>query len=1204
VHQVQAQLAQLLKYEQVALAEAQRCSGIEGAAPLFSALLNYRHSEPVTEAVDQEESLAGIRVLGGHDRTNYPLTMTVDDVGTGFVLTAQTDPRLEPARLVGYLYAAVQGLIEALQSEPQRLLLRVSILPPAERQLVFEQFNATRVEYPREHLIHELFEAQVHRTPQAMAVVYEGQSLSYEQLNARSNQVAHYLRVQGVEPDQLVGLCVERGMEMVVGVLGILKAGGAYVPLDPAYPRERLGYMLQDAAPRVLLTQERLREVLPQGSAQVLTLDGQWEQIAQHPVTNPEVQGLHARHLAYVIYTSGSTGQPKGVMVEHRGVVNLLSSMQYQPGMSARDCLLAVTTLSFDIAALEIYLPLLSGAKLVLGSRAMASDARRLLATMDEFDVTVMQATPATWRMLLSEGWTGRPSLSVLCGGEALTTELSAQMQGRAKALWNLYGPTETTIWSCRYPVMAGEHGSLESIGRPISNTQIYIVDEHRMPVPVGVVGEIYIGGAGVARGYLNREELTAERFIGDPFGQEAGGRLYRTGDLGRWRADGNIEYVGRNDHQVKIRGFRIELGEIETHLACHPSVKQALVVAREQTSGDKQLVAYITSRGGRDPDVDQLRAHLQNILAAHMIPRAFVALDAFPLTPNGKLNRSALPEPTLASYGSGAHEPPQGEVEKALSVIWRDLLKVETIGRYDNFFDLGGHSLLATRMLARILDRFAARLSMAAVFRYPTIAQLAQALDSASSCALPELTAVELTDGVKATFPQVALLMDPMRVGFNMCSAMWVHGRLDEAALRRGLDKLVQRQDALRSVFLMRDGAARMCVEAQPPEMLRVISIAAEGDESTQQRVLTEIDREWRTPFDLRAGPIARALLVRLSPLEHAFVFSVHHAVADAWSINLIKKELAQFYAAELDPTLPRPGALPVRYSSFAAWQDKLQGTEEYQRQTAYWRSEFADIVVDGNLPHVASEPPNSDLPPATKYLSIDVPAGIERQLRQFAARRGLTPYAVLMAAFHLALAGYSGLEQQVVWSPVVRRSRSELEESVGMYTNLAVIAARVRRELTLDEFLIQIGHKVLQAHTHCDVSALTPLLMDPTAMPALPMLGLNFIDLPNECDWELYGTTTDRIDLQAEDVTDVCALEVTLLFKRGSMTMTMGYNTSVFAPSGAAQIGATLWKAAAAFVSSPDSRVEDLLGSWRESPQAIAKTFAGSADNIPIYQ
>ena len=731
VERTQRELVELLSHEQSSLALAQRCSGVAGSTPLFSTLLNYRHSTASRDAGWSQ--MSGIEVLAAQERTNYPIMLAVDDQGEGFAVTAQTDCRIDPRRMVQYVCTAARALVGALEEAPQTPALSLSILPAAERHQVIELFNATEAVYPREKLIHGLFEEQVERTPDAVAVACDGQSLTYAKLNGRANQLARHLKHRGVGPDRLVGICVERSVDTVTGLLGILKAGGAYVPLDPNYPGERLAYMLADSAPHVVLTQERLKAVLPPMVAEMVALDEDWGVIARLSAGNLDVEGLGlcSRHLAYVIYTSGSTGVPKGVMVEHAGVVNLLLSMQETLGIEATDCLLGVTTVSFDICALEIYLPLISGAKLVVADRETTLDARRLKTMLESFEVTVLQATPTTWQLLTVAGYNDFPGLKALCGGEALATDLSRSLLGRVRSLWNLYGPTETTIWSSTRQALMGpnEGGSVESIGRPIANTQIYILDRNLEPVPVGVTGEIYIGGAGVARGYLKRPELTAERFVPDPFSTDSRARLYRTGDLGRWRADGNIEYQGRNDGQVKIRGFRIEVGEIEARLRQHPQVNEAVVVAREDAPREKRLVAYVVPQNSSDTDnplsVESLRGHLKTLLPEYMVPSAFVTLESLPLTPNGKLDRRALPRADSATWTRTVYKAPQGRLEETLADIWQKLLQTDRMGRDDDFFEFGGHSLLGMKFVVMLTERLGVQAPIVSIFQCPTIRQM-----------------------------------------------------------------------------------------------------------------------------------------------------------------------------------------------------------------------------------------------------------------------------------------------------------------------------------------------------------------------------------------------------------------------------------------------------------------------------------------------
>lgn len=626
-----------------------------------------------------------------------------------------------------------QTLLESIVANPQQRLADLPLLSSAQRQRVLVDWNNTHQDYPFDIPIHQLFETQVQRTPNAVALVFEQEKLTYQALNCRANQLAHYLQKLGVGPEVLVGICIDRSIEMVVGLLAILKAGGTYVPLDPAYPQERLTYMLSDSQMPVLLSLKNLVAKLPEHQADVVCLDKDWKIISQESEDNT-LSSVTAENLAYVIYTSGSTGKPKGVQICHQSVVNFLNSMRLAPGLTEQDILLAVTTISFDIAALELYLPLIVGAQVVLVTREVASDGEQLKSLVVNSGTTTMQATPATWRLLLAAGWEGNPQMKILCGGEALPRQLANQLLETGASVWNLYGPTETTIWSAICEVGVQRLAALskempESIGRPIANTQIHLLDRQLQPVPIGVSGELHIGGAGLARGYLNRPDLTAEKFIPNPFSQETEARLYKTGDLARYLPDGTIEYLGRIDHQVKIRGFRIELGEIEAVLAQHPKVRETVVIARDFQPGDQHLVAYVVP-AQEPPTSNELRRFLKEQLPDYMVPSAFVLLDALPLTPNGKVNRRALPAPDHAkSSREETHVPPRDALEWQLLQIWEQVLKVAPISVRDDFFAIGGHSLLAVRLMAKIQQQFDKNIPLAALFQNSTIEQLAELL-------------------------------------------------------------------------------------------------------------------------------------------------------------------------------------------------------------------------------------------------------------------------------------------------------------------------------------------------------------------------------------------------------------------------------------------------------------------------------------------
>ena len=620
------------------------------------------------------------------------------------------------------------AFLQGIASDPQQHISDLPVLTEKGRHRLLVEWNATHVGYPADMCIHQLFEAQVKRTPEAVAVVFEDSHLTYRELNSKANQLAHYLQRQGVGPEVLVGLCVERSLDMMVGLLGILKAGGAYVPLDPAFPSERIAFMVEDAQAPVLVTQQHLLTQLPAHSTKIVCLDADAAVLAQQSEANP-LSEVTPGDLAYVIYTSGSTGRPKGVQILHRAVVNFLLSMREQPGLKAQDTWLAITTLSFDIAALELFLPLLVGARVIVASRETAADGAALAETLTRAGVTVMQATPITWHLLLAAGWQGKADLKVLCGGEALPLDLAQQLLPRAASLWNLYGPTETTIWSTLCKIEPGDE--VVTIGRPIANTQVYLLDPQLQPVPVGVPGELYIGGDGLARGYLNRPELTDERFISHPFSSEPDVRLYKTGDQARYRGDGTIEHLGRLDFQVKLRGFRIELGEIEAVLAQHPAVRQAVVVAREDVPGDKRLVAYMVLREQQTATVGELQSHATKQLPNYMVPSAFVPLETFPLTPNGKVYRGALPAPQHTRPGlQKAFVAPCSSIEKVVAGIWSEILGIEQIGIHDDFIALGGDSLMAMQVNSRLRRVLQVQLPLARFYEARTIAELAKIIE------------------------------------------------------------------------------------------------------------------------------------------------------------------------------------------------------------------------------------------------------------------------------------------------------------------------------------------------------------------------------------------------------------------------------------------------------------------------------------------
>ena len=966
-----------------------------------------------------------------------------------------------------------ETLLESIVSDPCQRLSALLIVPNEERIKLLEQWNKTSRAYPRDLCAHELFELQVTLTPDATAVSFEDLELSYAELNARANQVARELRARGVGPEVLVGLLMERSIEMVIGLLGILKAGGGYVPLDPSYPAERLSFIVNDAAVSLVVTQQVLLENLSTQEAAVLCLDSAWPDIARHSIDNlPNLAS--ADNIAYVIYTSGSTGQPKGVQVCQRSLTNCLSSIQREPGLSATDVVLAITNLSFDIATLELLLPLISGARLVVGSRVLALDGEQLAAKLDEDEVTTLQATPATWRLLIESGWQGRPGLKVLSGGEALGRELADALAMRSATVWNLYGPSETTIYSAGTSVQ--QDAGAVTIGRGIANTQLYVLDEQQNVLPGGVIGELYIGGDGLGRGYRRRPDLTAEKFIPNPFSSEAGARLYRTGDLVRYSPEGKLEFLGRIDHQIKLRGFRIELGEIEAVLAKHPAVRACVVVAREDVPGDKRLVAYVVA--DREISVDQWRSHLQQKLPEYMLPSSFVVIEKLPLTPNGKVDRRALPSPDRSAGGQTKQfVTPRTPVQEILADIWRDILRVKEVGIYDSFFELGGHSLLATQVMSRVRDAFQIELPLRRLFETPTIEALAGSVESAiSSGQLPASMAIvraSRDEDLPLSFPQQRLWLldklEPNNSTYNLHTAVRLRGKFDVEALEQALTRLIERHESLRTNFVVRGGEPVQVV-ADPTAMRLEVLDLCETEEPTSGAELSRIAKhEAQRPFALSSEPLLRVKVVQIASDEHVVLITMHHIIGDGWSIEILIREMAKLYEASVNGEPALLPELPVQYADFAASQRRWLRGEALDAHLTYWKRQLSGVlpVLDLPLDHV--RPPVQTFHGAYQLLTLSKETTGE--LKTLSQSRGATMFMTLLSAFTLLLHHYSAQEDIIVGSPIAGRNRAEIESVIGCFLNILVLRTDLSGSPSFAELLRRVREVSLAAYSHQDV-------------------------------------------------------------------------------------------------------------------------------------
>jgi amino acid adenylation domain-containing protein len=1080
-------LTELLRHEHASLALAQRCSGVEAPTPLFSSLLNYRHSlreaEPSPGAA---QAWAGIKVLESAERTNYPLLLLVDDFGDGFSLTAQAVKPIEPGRICEYMLTALEGLVEALEREPEKEARAIEVASEAERRQILEEWNRTTRWIPQATLT-DLFEGQAAKQPHAVAVIHEDLSLTYGKLNARANRLAHCLRQLGVGPETRVALCLERSIEMMIAILATLKAGGAYVPLDPAYPPERLAYMLEDSAPTVLLTHDAAREALGSYSPPipVLNLDRDAALWSDRSTANPARAETDSdrRGLAYIIYTSGSTGAPKGVMVEHANLVRLLHATDEWFGFGPADTWTLFHSYAFDFSVWEIWGALAYGGRLVVVPRLTARSPEEFYQLLCRTEVTVLNQTPSAFRQLISateESGERHRLRYVIFGGEALEPtmlkpwyESQGDEEGAAPAtqLVNMYGITETTVHVTYYPLEPADarRTGASPIGKRIPDLKMYLLDGQGQPAPLGVGGEIYVGGAGVARGYLNRPELTAERFLPDPFTGEPGARMYRAGDLARWRADGNQEFLGRNDFQVKIRGFRIELGEIETQLTEYPGVKQAVVTARDDGSGDRKLVAYYT---GKETGPEALRSHLSSRLPDYMAPAVYVHLESLPLTENGKLDRKALPDPEEQAYLTRGYEPPINETETMLAAIWAELLGLERVGRHDNFFELGGHSLLVVRLLSRVRQTMGVEAPIADLFSRPVMADFALAIDSASRSKGLPVTPTRRDCPLELSFAQQRLWFLSQFEGaseaYHIAGGLRLLGSLDRIALRRALDRIVARHEVLRTTFSEVDGQPVQIIgPAETGFLLREHDMRFAPDRSVAlERLAAD---EAGQPFDLEHGPLIRGRLAQLDHDDHALLVTMHHIVSDGWSMGILINELNALYRAYCEGGEAALPDLPIQYADYAAWQRQwLQGAV-LGTQIDYWRRQLG-----GELP-VLALPTDKTRPDQQTHrgaeVSLLLPATLLEPLKALSLNLNCTLFMTLLAAFDILIYYLTGQTDICVGTDVANRNRAEIEKLIGFFVNQLVLRAKLSPDSTFEELLREVRETTLGAYAHQDL-------------------------------------------------------------------------------------------------------------------------------------
>ncbi|MEV4583396.1 amino acid adenylation domain-containing protein, partial [Nonomuraea jabiensis] len=1028
--------------------------GVPGDAPLFTSLFNYRHNSGEDQAPD---AFDGIEVAYSQEHTNYPLLVSVNDDGERLRVVVGAVPPIDPELVAELLRTAVGNLVHALETDVGTPLSTIGVLGEGELRRVLADWNDTAVAAPDGTVV-DLFEAQAARTPDAVAVVCDGAEVSYAELDARANRLARLLIGRGVEPESIVGVALERGIDLIAAVLGVLKAGGAYLPIDVTYPAERIAYLVDDAQPVTVLVSARTATLVP---GPVLAVDD--APAAPERAQPARASGPRPEHPAYVIYTSGSTGRPKGVVVEHRAMANLL---HWATGAFTADELsrvLAATSLSFDVSVFEIFGPLVSG-----GSIEVVRDLLALADRRRPWEATLISAVPSALSQILAETRVQARPRTVVLAGEALTAPVMravADVLPHAR-VDNIYGPTEATVYSAAWHG-DGSGAGAPPIGRPITNARLYILDHGMRPVPAGAVGELYVAGAGLARGYAGRPALTAERFVACPYGG-AGRRMYRTGDLARWNARGEVEYLGRADEQVKIRGFRVEPGEIESVLAEHPGVAQAAVVAREDTPGDKRLVAYVVPAGARDGLPDDVRGFAARRLPDHMLPGAVVVLDALPLSPNGKLDRRALPVPEIsATAGRG----PANLREEILSGLFADVLGLPAVGRDDDFFALGGHSLLAVRLISRIRSVLGAEAAIRTLFECPTVAGLAARLTDGDQARTP-LTARERPERVPLSFAQRRLWFIQQLEGpsatYNVPVTLKLTGPLDRAALAAAMRDVLDRHESLRTVFPALDG--------EPYQQVLDVDEAGWTLQTMDPGagLAAAVDAVVGHAFDVSSEIPVRAALISTDPREHVLVMAVHHIAGDGWSMGPLAKDVSAAYAARREGRAPSWRALPVQYADYALWQRDLLGEEDdpdsvISRQVAYWRDTLNGAPQELPLPFDRPRPAVASH--RGHQAGARVPAELHARLREVARAEGVTPFMVLQGALAVLLSRLGAGSDVVVGSASAGRTDEALDGLVGCFVNTLVLRTDLSGDPTFREVLARVRAANLGAFAHQDV-------------------------------------------------------------------------------------------------------------------------------------
>jgi amino acid adenylation domain-containing protein len=1105
-------------------------------SPLFQVMFAWQN------APRGELDLVGLKTMGlemaSHRVARFDLTVSLWELGEriagGVEYATALYERTTIERYMGYWRRMLEGMVAG----SGQVVDCLELLSEGERSQLLYEWNQTNVAYPQK-CVHELFEEQVRRSTEAEAVEFEGQKLTYGELNRRANQLGHYLRRLGVKPEMRVGICMERGLEMVIGLLGILKAGGAYVALDPRYPAERLKFMLEDSSIAVLVAQSGLLEQWP-ASAQVIYVDQMMAATAQESGENPGPP-LHPGNLAYVIYTSGSTGRPKGVAIQHSSANVLLHWAREVFPAEELEGVLASTSICFDLSVFEIFAPLCWGGKTIV-----VRDALSLPEIGQNPGVRLLNTVPSVMAELLRIKGVPDWIRTVNLAGEALPPNTVQRLfeESKVERVLNLYGPSEDTTYSTYACFKRGEANGSAPIGKPISNTQAYALDREGQPVPAGVVGELYLGGQGVARGYLNRPELTAEKFVPNPFAERGGERMYRTGDQVKWGQNGNLEFLGRLDQQVKVRGYRIELGEIEAALQAHQGVEACAVIVREDQPAEKRVVAYVVTNSAVTA---ALREFLKDRLPDHMIPSSFVEMDQLPLTPNGKVDRKALPAPERDWGERRGYVGPRNGEEEILCDLFAEVLNRDRVSVHDDFFATGGHSLLATKLVSRIRDILGVDVALRSVFESPTIAKLAPRLQDSRKARSSLLRHSNVERAPLAYSQRRLWFIDQLQgssTEYNMPEALRLRGRLDVNALQRTVQSIVDRHESLRTHFGEDQGDPVQIIASSLTVEIPIEDLSLLSEAEQQRQVMAFLNNEWREPFDLARGPVLRMKLLKLAEEDHILLRTFHHIVSDGWSLGVFMKEFRDLYEAYVQGRENPLPNLPLQFADFALWQAQWASEELLDEDLRFWKEQLAEIPEELEIPRDRERPAIQTF--AADAYGITLPAENVAALKQCGRS---TLYMTLLAAFAVLMHRYSGQDDIVVGSPIANRLDERLEGLIGFFANMLAMRVKVDPNASFRELLNHVREFALEAYRHQEVPferVLEELSVN-RSLSRTPVFQVTFA-LQNAFSGtqELKGLAIEP--LAAEDWRVRFDLEVNAIERGGQLDIVWVYNVDLF--------------------------------------------------------